>query len=621
MPTPSPSAGDVVNAEVDGVPLLWADVPGPLTAMLMFRIGRSDETLRTLGVTHLVEHLALWSSRRATHFYNGYVEDAVTGFHASGRPEEVCEFLRDVTSSLTALPVDRLEVERRVLGAESASRGGGGAYAHHRALRFGPCGYGLVDQYEYAIDWMDGDALQSHALEHFTADNAVLWLSGPPPDDLSLTLPRGVHRAPAAPEAIPGVVLPAHVEEPDHAGVSMSTLGTRSAALHAGFGVLLERAVEQLRLTAGMSYAPQGAYDVLDGTSTIPVVYADCRVTDASEARRVLVKIADDLAEGGPSEDELERDRRRLVDWLEDPDAGCSHLDWHARNRVLGLPAMSPADLRAEREALSAGVVARTIAEALESLLVISQVGYRSGDGRRLAPYEAPEVPAQQGRRHATTAQWRAFNLDMTVDVSEEGLTYTQSYTKKGLPDGHSVSMLFSDLVTGVRMPSGGLTLVSRAGAYLTLHPERLTDGAELLETLERALGSERILPLSASQRAMVEAVAAQLEPADASGLGGEIDMLPGMLGEREELCCLAAARRDDQEGLVAVTNERMLYLFSGPQGLEGVEVLRGEASTSIKGAIRKRLAIEHGETTTTLHSFRPSERMHEVAGLLLERG
>jgi hypothetical protein len=38
VPTPSPSAGDVVNAEVDGVPLLWADVPGPLTAMLMFRI-------------------------------------------------------------------------------------------------------------------------------------------------------------------------------------------------------------------------------------------------------------------------------------------------------------------------------------------------------------------------------------------------------------------------------------------------------------------------------------------------------------------------------------------------------------------------------------------------------
>ena len=46
------------QTEVDGIPCLWADLPGELGATLIFRVGMADESLVTRGITHLVEHLA-----------------------------------------------------------------------------------------------------------------------------------------------------------------------------------------------------------------------------------------------------------------------------------------------------------------------------------------------------------------------------------------------------------------------------------------------------------------------------------------------------------------------------------------------------------------------------------
>src|SRR3954454_9377423 len=45
--------------EIDGVPVLWEQGPAPLRATLTFGVGGRDETFRTLGVTHMVEHLAM----------------------------------------------------------------------------------------------------------------------------------------------------------------------------------------------------------------------------------------------------------------------------------------------------------------------------------------------------------------------------------------------------------------------------------------------------------------------------------------------------------------------------------------------------------------------------------
>src|SRR5439155_980562 len=103
---------------VDGVPVFWLEVPAPLRAMLVFRVGQVDETLPTHGITHLVEHLAMYplmQNLEAANRINARVEPFRTRFMASGTPEEIATFLADVTTSLTNLPLDRLENEKKVL--------------------------------------------------------------------------------------------------------------------------------------------------------------------------------------------------------------------------------------------------------------------------------------------------------------------------------------------------------------------------------------------------------------------------------------------------------------------------------------------------------------------------
>ena len=49
----------MVRTEIDGVPTIWSPSPGPLTAALVFRIGRADERPSDGGITNIVEHLAM----------------------------------------------------------------------------------------------------------------------------------------------------------------------------------------------------------------------------------------------------------------------------------------------------------------------------------------------------------------------------------------------------------------------------------------------------------------------------------------------------------------------------------------------------------------------------------
>jgi predicted Zn-dependent peptidase len=73
----------IVRTELDGLPVIWADVPGHFTGALAFRVGRSDETLATGGLSHLVEHLALPTDRRRSVDFNGSVDGIETAFGAT----------------------------------------------------------------------------------------------------------------------------------------------------------------------------------------------------------------------------------------------------------------------------------------------------------------------------------------------------------------------------------------------------------------------------------------------------------------------------------------------------------------------------------------------------------
>ncbi|MBT2467655.1 hypothetical protein J7E97_07175 [Streptomyces sp. ISL-66] len=111
----------ITETTVDGVRTLLAHQPGPgpVTAGLLFRVGRADETLATSGITHLVEHLALHRHvPPGDPHHDGATAPAHTGFQVTGTPAEVVAYLNGVCASLRDLPVERLETEKEILRTE-----------------------------------------------------------------------------------------------------------------------------------------------------------------------------------------------------------------------------------------------------------------------------------------------------------------------------------------------------------------------------------------------------------------------------------------------------------------------------------------------------------------------
>ena len=106
---------------VDGVPVFCAAGPPPLSAGLVFGVGRRDETFVSGGVTHLVEHLAMRAVGRTTIESNAAVDLTATEFVATGSPDRVAAFLGAGCTALADLPTEHLAVEADVLRAEDAT--------------------------------------------------------------------------------------------------------------------------------------------------------------------------------------------------------------------------------------------------------------------------------------------------------------------------------------------------------------------------------------------------------------------------------------------------------------------------------------------------------------------
>ena len=72
-------AGLIGSTVIDGVPTIFAPGRGNLmTAGLVFRVGWADESLATRGITHLIEHLALFGLGAVDAHHNGETSETLT---------------------------------------------------------------------------------------------------------------------------------------------------------------------------------------------------------------------------------------------------------------------------------------------------------------------------------------------------------------------------------------------------------------------------------------------------------------------------------------------------------------------------------------------------------------
>ncbi len=442
------------ETEVDGVPTLVAPTQGPMHAGLVFRVGRSDETLATAGITHLVEHLALHRHGLTDYHFNGSTESVYTSFHMQGSESDVVAFLAGVCESLLDMPMDRLPVEKEILRTEAASRRSG----VNRQLplwRYGAASYGLVSYPEWGLTGIGPEHIQHWVRSWFTRENAVLWIAGAGvPAGLRLRLPSGVRRpVPAVTSALPRT--PAYYS--DGEGVVMDAVVKRSTAASLFSGVLERELFRSLRQEGGYSYTATTDYDPRGDGYAVLTAYADA-LPEKQDA--VLGGFVDALARmriGRIEAGDLTAVRGKRTESFSHPEVHAARLAGAATNLLSGHPNHSLTELRAELDAVTIADLHAVAQEVSGSMLLQVPEGHRADwAGFVAAPtYSEYRVDGERFRSRESDKLGLVVGTDGVSLVDEE----------------HAVTVLFSQCAGLLAWPDGGRQLVGQDGIVIRLEP------------------------------------------------------------------------------------------------------------------------------------------------------
>jgi hypothetical protein len=419
---------------------------------------------------------------RVHYEHNASVDLDTTQFYATGKPEHVVEFLATVCAALADPPLDRIEKEAGVLAAE------GGHTAHPTAAallnrRFGTNGPGLAFWEGPGCDRITAEHVTAHVGRFFTRGNAVLVLTGPPPEGLRLPLPEGDRPARQAPPIVAGEASWAADPSP---GPGLALLGpARDASAIAALEVLRERLVTIARREHGISYDVDGSQCDLDTTLADRAIWLDAREGQEAQAATILWESVVDLAENGPTAEELSFAIEALRHVVEDPRSAEAELENAAYARLFGFPYRSGAELVAAVETITPAQVAATLTESLPTALltvpedVALDLDLPHGGCPRL-----DTVPP--GREFRPPRLTRLVNKDARATrlvLGESGVTFVD-----GEEDVHHVE--FAEVV-GVRSDEDGRLLFSRHGCVVPVLRSLFGNVDAVLEAVDGAVPAD----------------------------------------------------------------------------------------------------------------------------------
>jgi zinc protease len=454
--------------EVDGVTTVWAETRRPLMAGLLFRAGRADETLATAGQTHLLEHMALSTLLNAPERQNGTVAGAFTLFSMMGSPDEISAFILGVCRALGSLPGDRLEAEKRVLAAEAAARPYN-VCGNLLIWRYGAAGYGLTGLPEFGLRGARLAQLHALAAQRFTSDNAVLWLSGPPPAGLRLELPHGVKQP--APRSAPILTaLPSWFVDDGSGGVAAAAIVPRVSAATVFSAIAARRLRERMRVEGALSYAPWISYDPLDAEAAHLVLYAD----SDKERRAELVDAFAELFEGlgEIDEAEVERVQKEALDAWTGPlappieEQALAEVQRAAMDRIFGRDYESMEVLAAELESVTASDAA-AFGRDVQSGALFALPG-----AAKLRPLMGVAAPP-------STTQAVEGREILSIDAPVERLRLVHGPDGVSLrqPDGSHRTVRYAELGAALSYEDGCLHLIGADASGVVVEPTLWRDG------------------------------------------------------------------------------------------------------------------------------------------------
>lgn len=465
------------RSTVNGIPALWTEGPEPYTAALVVGAGVCDETLRTAGVAHLVEHLVMAAMPRTTLETNAWVDDELTVFHATGPREAVDEWLGTLCRVVRDLPLERLEVEARVLEAEDGAAAPP-ALAFMAGARYGTDGVGALGRHGAPSRTLTRDHVRDFVARRYVSGNAVVISTGAPPEHADVRLPDGAR--PTRPEAREScLALPGYVADPPVPLASW--LVERTPVAPVLLTLVIEALTRSLRHDQGLVYEVDGGSSPVDDATLLAVLWADGAEEGQVRVLESTVGVLRDLAASGPEPSELAHEQAVARQRLTDPRGTVDRLVVGAYRLLAGRPVRTAEEESTDVEAVTREDVARAAARALETLLLagtrpapggIAGVPDRTDD----EPPPVPEVTGRPWTRRLLSTAPR----DLRVVIGESGMTQTAH--------GHRHGGSWADL-RGVAQGPDFRALVFADGGQTTVWPGHLRNGAEAIAEIDRRAG------------------------------------------------------------------------------------------------------------------------------------
>lgn len=451
----------------------------------MFRVGPIDERLKTSGITHLVEHLALDPLRHRDHAFNGAVHIDYTAFWAAGTADQITTFLLDLCRSLVDLPTDRLDAEARVLAAESQALTGSN-YTDILRTWYGPNGPGLIGSPEYGLSWVGPTHVGGWAATHFTASNALLTLTAPPPPQLSLNLPLGDYVPVEMPPDDAGFRPEGQVKlRSQPAGVCLGTVAVRSVPLVMAVRIIGHRLRERLRHELGLVYSVQASYEPLSAYEAFVYIGTDCEPLSNDRVSEAFMSEVRSLASDGPTADEMKRANEEQPATVDVTGTMRSELNRLAHDELLGHSMIDVTEAASMRAAATSESVRAAFSDATARCLVIPSDAYDKGLRPRPHRDQAPFAGKQyRARRQSEGPISRLI-------IGDEGIS--------AFADGRCISIAYRDLVLVTRDGSRVRHLYSRTGSWIELDAASWWRGNNVIEALDAKIPPDALIPMGQS--------------------------------------------------------------------------------------------------------------------------
>ena len=466
------------HTEVDGVSCVWAEGEGDdLLAALLFRVGSADESMRSHGVSHLIEHLALPESPISGVDYNGTIEMLTSLCWVRARPEQALDLIAQIASSFANPPLAQLPLVRSILRAEAAQRPWSHWY-NALSLRYGTVAHGLGAYEEYGVTAATDEQVAEWAVTRFTKSNAILYLTGPPPDGLVLPLPAGERTPLPPPKPIPYIAYPSVCPIDQEGCVVVSLVAEYSPAAVTAIDIAVRRLRQRLRVESGTTYHVSLVTEALDRDRMHVLITADCLPAEIDRTCGLVIATFDDLASDGPAAEELAEVLTDLERFMRDPHWLSHHVHYVALDELLERPAQTFDDRIDAQERLTEDDVATALQPALASRLLMLP-RYANFPAGRFTDYplSSPDRPVpRRVFRRRERRPWHRGPQDLFF-VGDEGIMTASR--------GQFRAVRYDECVAGLRWSDGGRELWSADGFLVSIHPERWKHGAAAIRSID----------------------------------------------------------------------------------------------------------------------------------------